>query len=410
MASRNQSSGEGKAPKRGWQAGLCLFGSLVAASIIAASVPAAAPVPALASAAKVNVVAYAVTSSPFVSSSSSKSWYRIPAIVKNAHGDLLAFAEKRDNNTDSDKGNFDIVMRKSTNGGRTWGTMKTVANDGRNKVSNPVPLLDPTTGDVLLISSIRNSNDTYKGVFLQRSTDGGNTFTSLLSNPIGRPSGWKGGLTGPGHGIVLQRGAHAGRILVAMGYKTRVGGKYGAYGIYSDDGGKTWRVGYDRCDTSGKTQMIEGTIAEMASGKLYIDYRDKKAKTPGQTRLCAFSSDGGKSLSTSFRRQSTLKIHSCEGSALGLTGRYAGHMLFSAPTFTSASDRSLRRDMGIFSCGNSYGSFGGVHRVEKASMPAAYSDLVQVNDYAVGVLYETGVSKWRERIVYRQLPLSGLLK
>jgi len=377
------------------------------ASVIAASALLGAPAIAGASAAAAITTPTATlsSSSPFVSSKANRTWYRIPAVINDGRGHIFAFAEKRDNDT-SDNGNFDVVMRRSSDGGRTWNALKTVANDGKNRVSNPVPLVDPQTGDVLLITSVRNADDTYKGIYLQRSTDGGNSFTPLLEGRI-RPGGsWKGGLTGPGHGVVLSQGAHAGRLVVAMGY--RKGDTYGAYGIYSDDGGKTWLTGYDQADTSGKIAYIEGTIAELPSGTLYISYRDKKCTTPGKTRLYAFSSDGGASLSVGFRRQSTLKIHSVEGSALNPTGSHVGELLFSAPTYTSAKDRTLRRDMGIFVSKDGGTTWGRPYHVELESKPAAYSDLVQLDDGTVGILYETGTKKWRERIRFRQVRLSEL--
>jgi sialidase-1 len=380
------------------------FGWLFAAAVIAAGVLVTAPAPAVADT-TVTATAAQWSSSPFVSKPSKKVWYRIPAIIENAQGYLLAFAEKRDNDT-SDMGDFAVAVCRSTNGGRTWSSPKTIADDGKNRVSNPVPVLDPQTGDVLLITSVRNANDTYKGIYLQRSTDGGSTFTSLAESRIKPEGSWKGGLTGPGHGIVLTQGAHAGRIVIALGYKTAK--YYGAYGIYSDDGGTTWQTGYDQADTSGKVAYVEGTIAELPSGEFYIGYRDKNSTTPGKTRLYALSSDGGASLSTSFAAQSTLKIHSVEGSVLNPIGSQSGQLLFSSPTYTSAKDRSLRRDMGIFVSTDGGATWGTPYQVELESKPAAYSDLVQLNDSTVGILYETGTKKWRERIVFRQILMSEI--
>jgi len=343
------------------------------------------------------------SSSPFVSDPARKTWYRIPAIIKNADGHLLAFAEKRDNDT-SDMGNFDVVMRRSTDGGRTWGILRTIANDGANRVSNPVPILDPTTGDVLLMTSIRYANDVYKGVFLQRSNDGGTTFTPLSAGNVKPGGSWKGGLTGPGHGIVLTQGPHAGRIVVAMGYKR--GSYYGAYCIYSDDGGVAWRTGYDQADPSGAIGYMEGTLAELPDGRLYIDYRDKLSATPGRTRLYAYSADGGASLSAGFKRQAAIKIHSVEGSALASTGTRSGELFFSAPTYTSSADRTLRRDMGIFMSRDGGATWRTPYQVDLDSRPASYSDLVQLDDARVGVLYETGTVKWRERIRFRAVRMS----
>lgn len=387
-----------RGPRFRLPARLCALAGILAiltagSAIVAAPLAAAASVPT-------------VSSSPFVSSPAHKTWYRIPAIIKNAQGDLLAFAERRDNDTSNDRGNFDVVMRKSSNGGLTWGPLKTVANDGANTVMSPSPVLDPATGDVLLVTCIRTTRDTYKGIFMQRSTDGGDTFTPLSQSQIKVGGNWKGGLTGPGHGIVLRNGEHAGRILIALGY--RRSGYYGGYGVYSDDGGRTWRTGFDQADTSGKIGYIEGTIAELPDGRLVIGYRDKLATTPGKTRYYGYSSDGGESLSTGFAPQSNMKIHSVEGSLLSPTGTQGGLLLFSAPAYTSAADRTLRRDMAIFVSRDAGVTWGKPYHVELESKPAAYSDLVQIDDGTVGILYETGKVKWRERIVFRQISLTEL--
>lgn len=347
-----------------------------------------------------------LSSSPFVSVPKTNTWYRIPATVIDAQGDILAFAERRDNDN-SDMGNFDVVLRRSTDGGRTWQPQQVIADDGKNRVSNPVPMFDPRTGTVLLLTSVRYANNTYRGLFLQKSTDGGRTFTPLASGQIRVGGYWKGGLTGPGHGLVLAQGGHAGRIVVALGYSRD--GYYGGYGIYSDDDGATWNTGYDQADTSGRIGYMEGTLAELPDGTLYVGYRDKKATEPGYTRYDAFSADGGASLSRGFLRQTTLGIHSVEGSVLSLQGSAAGTMVFSSPSFTSAADRTLRRDMAVFTSRDGGVSWGTPYPVELEPKPGSYSDLVQISDSTVGILYETGTVRWKERIVFRTLSVGDIM-
>ena len=67
--------------------------------------------------------------------------YRIPAIIKDSNGDLLAFAEGRVNGC-NDFGNVDIVMKRSSDHGRTWSELQIVANNKRLQVGNPAPVLD----------------------------------------------------------------------------------------------------------------------------------------------------------------------------------------------------------------------------------------------------------------------------
>ena len=77
--------------------------------------------------------------------------FRIPALCRAAKA-LLAFAEARP--SVEDNGSIDLVMRRSTDGGRTWSGLKKVVGDtqlssvaagvvGGMTLGNPVPLFVP---------------------------------------------------------------------------------------------------------------------------------------------------------------------------------------------------------------------------------------------------------------------------
>ena len=51
--------------------------------------------------------------------------FRIPAIVKSTRGTLLAFAEGRVDNC-GDAGDIDLVLKRSTDGARTWEDVTTL--------------------------------------------------------------------------------------------------------------------------------------------------------------------------------------------------------------------------------------------------------------------------------------------
>ncbi|MCC6681276.1 MAG: exo-alpha-sialidase [Phycisphaeraceae bacterium] len=90
--------------------------------------------------------------------------FRIPALVKAANGDLLAFAEGRVNST-SDTGNIDIVMKRSSNGGLSWDSLQVVRSDGGNTVGNPVPILDAATGNLVLLETHNLGQDTQDEIY-----------------------------------------------------------------------------------------------------------------------------------------------------------------------------------------------------------------------------------------------------
>ena len=60
--------------------------------------------------------------------------YRIPAIVTTLEGTLLAFAEARRKNC-GDAGDIDLVLKRSTNGGKTWQLGGTTPIDQVNECS-----------------------------------------------------------------------------------------------------------------------------------------------------------------------------------------------------------------------------------------------------------------------------------
>lgn len=63
---------------------------------------------------------------PYRSGSGGYASYRIPAVVRTRAGTLLAFAEGRVGGR-ADSGDIDVVVRRSRDGGCTWGPLHVVA-------------------------------------------------------------------------------------------------------------------------------------------------------------------------------------------------------------------------------------------------------------------------------------------
>lgn len=108
----------------------------------------------------------------FVSGRDGYKAYRIPALVVSNRGTILAICEARKNSF-SDKGDIDLVIKRSFDNGQTWTRMKIIRDDGDNTVGNPCPVVDRQTGTIWL-PFCRNN----KRVFITKSTDNGATWSA----------------------------------------------------------------------------------------------------------------------------------------------------------------------------------------------------------------------------------------
>jgi sialidase-1 len=363
------------------------------------------------------------SSVPYVSGSGGYDTYRIPATVTTDQGTVLAFAEGRHNSA-GDTGNIDVVLRRSGDGGCTWGPLSVVAAGDGDTRGNPAPVVDPRTGAIVLVTSY-NSGAVTEGrimrgevtpeqsrrVFVQRSWDDGRSFTAPrdITGEVKLPS-WRWYATGPGHAVALTRGAHAGRLVIPANHSaapaagsTDTGQEakyYGGHDLYSDDGGETWRLGFVDATYDGVDNANESTAAQLPDGRLYFSSRDQLGTSAGN-RLDTYSSDGGASLDRPYAIQHTLDdVPVVEGSVLQLPG-VGAPLLFSAPSVPN-----VRQGMAIWRSADGGGSF--VKAVALSGEWAGYSDLVAVDGDTVGVLYETGGTSAYDTIEFRRVGVAGV--
>ncbi len=135
----------------------------------------------------------------FTSGTGGYHTYRIPAVVLTGENTLLAFCEGRKTGR-GDHGDLDLVLRRSTDGGKTWQPTQLVHEEGRTEkitIGNPCPVVDRTTGTVWL--PFCRDNDR---VLMTNSTDDGRTWSKPveITKDVKRPH-WGWYATGPGHGI-----------------------------------------------------------------------------------------------------------------------------------------------------------------------------------------------------------------
>src|SRR4051794_9536798 len=321
---------------------------------------------------------------PFRAGREGHASYRIPAAVATGSGRLLAFCEGRVDSA-RDHGHIRIVLKRSTDGGRTWGPLQVVADNGRNLAGNPAPVVLDTgrillvhvraaataTEDALLRGKVKDADG--RRVWVQHSDDEGATWSAPkeITQRVKKP-GWRWYATTPGHALQLSTGrvvVPGNHTLRPTGTDTGAEAKYnGGHCLLSDDRGETWYLGYVDDNTDGYINVNETTAAELPDGRVYFNTRNE-SPSPGN-RADAHSEDGGKTLHTPFRPQAGLDGPVCEGSLLQF--RDPDVLLFSGPAFTGG--RAL---MTVRASTDSGTTWRPVFTAD--GLPAAYSDLLRID-------------------------------
>ena len=212
--------------------------------------------------------------------------YRIPALAVSKKGTILAFAEARrlDKN---DIGDHDAVVKRSEDGGKTWGPEIVILDNGNLSVNNPCPIVDMKTGRIWFSCARWKER-----MVLYYSDDDGKTWskerdiTEMIRKSL-RP-----GITmaGPsaGAGIMTERGKTAGRLIMPLCATTPSTMTTGV--LYSDDRGETWKLGgmlMDCPSLANARCMVEALCAEMTDGSILFNGRVLRPNR-GQTIIADF--------------------------------------------------------------------------------------------------------------------------
>ncbi|TKG94589.1 exo-alpha-sialidase [Puteibacter caeruleilacunae] len=259
--------------------------------------------------------------------------YRIPSLLVSNKGTTLAFCERRLGLHDHAQN--DIVVKRSTNGGKTWGPEIIVFEDGMNSINDPlsVQLAD---GRIMMMFArfpygrhARNSgwikmaepgyNDPTVNIltYITYSEDDGQTWSKPVDiTKSVKPSHWLNANT-PGAMIQLRKGPHKGRIITSLWGTVPVkkGDKiirnWEIISAWSDDMGKTWKR-TEALDDPEKGFPNECQIVETSNGDLVIISRNQGGD---RMRKKAISHDGGETWSP-LSTDPTLPSVACMGSVI----------------------------------------------------------------------------------------------
>ena len=337
--------------------------------------------------------------------------YRIPGITVTKQGTVLAYCEAR-KSEGGDWGMIDILLRRSTDGGKSWGAHTKIADVPGPKVKNPVALAQKlaTPGEVTYNNPVAIPDAggavhflfclEYARCFYMKSADDGVTFSKPVEITAAfdkfRPEyDWKVLATGPGHGIQLK----SGRLVVPVWISTGTGGHAHrpsvTTSIYSDDGGKSWQRGAIAGPNTAEWVIPNETCAvQLADGRVLFNMR---TESPTHRRLLATSPDGATDWSKpKFHDQLLEPI--CMGSLARFSLKSTSdknRLLFSNPhNLTRADGKEApgkNRDRKNVSVKLSYD--------ESATWPVSktvetgfsgYSDLTVTRDGTILLFYERG--------------------
>lgn len=336
----------------------------------------------------------------FVNGDEGHACYRIPAIVRAANGDLLAFAEGRLESCSDSTHTIRIVMKRSADNGATWTPLKIIGRhvvDGvEHTCNNCSPVVDTRTGRIVVLFNQAEMSewDLARGrgnsrVICAISDDHGQSWCyNDITTQVHRPGNWRIQRPTLGHALQLERPPHRGRIIhagmITAGERSVFQSQN--YVFWSDDGGETWAIG-GMIPTIG---LNEATAAELENGDLIINSRAYADEQPRGYRAVTtghFHHDGMTFSDTRLDaalvdpavQASLLRYSWRDDAAMGSKSR----LLFSNPAHPRARLNLTAR------LSYDEGQTWPVARVIEPG-PSAYSDLVVQRDGKIGVLYERG--------------------
>lgn len=330
--------------------------------------------------------------------------YRIPAIVKAPNGDLLAFAEARRNNC-GDFGDVEIVMKSSSDQGKSWSALQVVADNGSDQAGNQAPVFDLTDkrypkGRLFLFYNTGTAHEqevregkAMREVWFKTSIDNGRTWTEAvnITTQVSKPNhpainpayrfreDWRSYANTPGHGLQIQKGTYKGRIYIAANHsegspqpKSR---DYIAHGFYTDDHGQSFKLS-PNVAYAGSNEAI---AAETSDGSLLFNCRNQSGDA--KYRIQAFTKNAGETWSE-VKVMTDLPDPVCQGSMIDFEPKKGKKVLI----FSNLNSQTKREKLTIRVSEDDGKSWSAGKEIYAGA--AAYSDLVVQKDQQIGVLYE----------------------
>lgn len=330
--------------------------------------------------------------------------YRIPGLVVTTRGTILAYCEARRDNL-SDWGEITIMLRRSTDGGKTWEKPRQIAHAGPRieglqvekhekdqLAGNPTAIVD-ADGTVHFVYQLN-----YERAFYMKSVDDGVTWSPPVeitkTFDTFRPEvQWNVIATGPTHGIQISKGEHKGRLVVPVWLSYGPKGKHGpsvSATIYSDDHGAAWKRGDIALpDKEPLKSPNECVVVELSDGRVMMNGR---SPSKANRRLVTISPDGATHWSEPRFDESLIEPICCAG--LTNVKGHPGTFVFSNPNNLKLDDNgqpipgenAKRRNLSIRISRDDGKTWISNRKLEEGT--SAYSDVYSMEDGTITCFYE----------------------
>jgi sialidase-1 len=324
---------------------------------------------------------------------------RIPSVVVTKQGTVLAIAEGRARH--ADQANNKLILKRSTDGGRTWGAMHAIADDGPDCLNNPCTVLDADTGHIFVMFQSYPAGFRERDGKIQPGLDGPAIVRNYVIDSDDDGVSWSKPrdvtrttkhaervtivASGPGIGIQLRHGPHQGRLLIP--FNEGPFGQWDVLSVLSDDHGATWKLGEPApgCRVpdgkGGEISLVnEVQMVELEDGAVMLNSR----KWGGaNVRKTAVSHDGGVTWAR-IEEAPALRDPGCMASIFRYS--FAGKSEKSRLLYTGPE--STKRENGTVHVSNDEGR---TWPLKKVLYPGSfgYSVLTRLPDGSVGCLFET---------------------
>jgi len=320
--------------------------------------------------------------------------YREQNVVVTNDGTVVVVCQGRNKSRWSDRSGQDLVVKTSSDSGRTWSRGRLVVTHGLKSICPNAAVYDRDRDRIHVLynlftwdytsvpEDIRGEvGDLNCRQYTVTSDDQGVTWCEPreISDMVQTHGAVM--VVGSGEGIQLARGPHKGRLIVAGGDFYR--GKK-VLSFFSDDHGRTWRRSRVVPHEGKMAWASESKVAELADGSLLLNSRTFVTDGSSQRlRTRSRSTDGGLTWTT-LENDPGLKTVSCNGSLIAVAhpkGIGGSILLCSVPVGPARTHGTVHVSL----------DGGRTWPIRRLAVPGAfaYSSLVALPDGNIGLFYET---------------------